>query len=403
MVVAVSLTLAASCAPEPSAPPTASPTSATTASPTPSPAPTPTSTATPTAAPTPTPTPTAVDPLAGMTLKDRVAQLFMVGTSLDRADRVTLSAVADQHIGGIFLRGRSHAGTAPTAALVDRFASRSPRHGPPLWVATDQEGGQVQVLSGRGFDDMPSALAQAEHGCDGLQADARRWGRQLTRAGVTMNLAPVADVVASARAARKNPPIGRLDREYGFGAKSVVRCAGAVAGGLRDAGVLPTFKHFPGLGRTAANTDFTADVVDTKVGATSSDVSVYRHLLADGPAVVMVSTAVYERIDPTAPAAFSAPVVTDLLRGDLGFDGVVMTDDISNTAAVADIPPAKRAVRAIRAGVDLLLLSADSATFAPMYRAVLRTARNDPAFAAHVNSSARRIVALKAQQADRLW
>ncbi len=243
--------------------------------------------------------------------------------------------------------------------------TRAPRHGPPLWVATDQEGGQVQVLSGRGFDDIPSALAQTEHGCDGLRADARRWGRQLARAGVTLNLAPVADVVASPRAAQNNPPVGRLDREYGFGARSVVRCAGAVAGGMRDAGVLPTFKHFPGLGRTTANTDFTADVVDTKVGAASSDVSVYRHLLTDGPAVVMVSTAVYERIDPSTPAAFSAPVVTGLLRGDLGFDGVVMTDDISNTAAVAAIPPGKRAVRAIRAGVDLLLLSADSRTFAP--------------------------------------
>ncbi|RZI93657.1 MAG: glycoside hydrolase family 3 protein, partial [Microbacterium sp.] len=118
---------------------------------------------------------------------------------------------------------------------------------------------------------------------------------------------------------------------------------------------------------------------------------------------VMVSTAVYERIDPSAPAAFSAPVVTGLLRGDLGFDGVVMTDDISNTAAVAAIPPGKRAVRAIRAGVDLLLLSADSRTFAPMYRAVLRTARNDPEFAAQVNAAARRILELKGRQADRDW
>ncbi len=394
-IVGAVLASACACAPE-SAQPTVAP-SASVSSVTTPPAPA-TTAPSPTPAPTlvPRPTPTALpDPLAGMSRRERVAQLFMVGTDAESADRVTLAAVSDRRIGGIFLRGRSHAGTKPTSAVVSRFTKRLPADSPPLWVATDQEGGQVQVLSGRGFDDIPSALAQSKSGCRGLRADAARWGRQLWRAGVTMNLAPVADVVADAREAARNPPIGRLDRQYGYGGESVIRCAGAVASGFRSAGILPTFKHFPGLGRVTANTDYSADVVDARVSRRSTDVTVYRRLLDEGPAVVMMSSAVYRKIDRRAPAVFSKRVVTGLLRGDLGFDGVVMSDDLSATAAVARWAPGDRAVRAVEAGVDLILVSADASVFPEMYAAVLRAARADPAFAAQVDAAARRIVELK--------
>lgn len=367
------LVLAAGCAAEPA--------------PTPSP---------PTATATPTPSPTPTDPIAGMTLDDRVGQLFMVGTAVDGADPATLSAVADRHAGGVFLHGRSTAGIDATAGLVAQFTGLVAPTAPPLWVATDQEGGDVQVLSGPGFEGIPSALTQAQGGCGPIRTAALRWGGQLAAVGVTMNLAPVVDIVTSPETARQNPPIGRLNREYGFDAASVSSCAGAFAQGMRVAGILPTFKHFPGLGRTTANTDYSADVVDTVVTAAAPDVDVYRTLLAQGQGVVMMSTAVYAQIDPSAPAAFSSVIVTDLLRRDLRFDGVVMTDDLSATAQVARWTPGERAVLAVRAGVDLLLVSADPAVFPEMYDAVLQAARTDPAFAAQVDAAARRIVQLKA-------
>lgn len=361
--------------------------------PAPSPS-TPSRPATPTATPTPTPTPTAVDPIAGLSLADRVGLLFMVGTSVDGADPVTFDAVANRHVGGIFLHGRSSAGTQATAGLVAQFTALRPAGSPPLWVATDQEGGDVQVLSGPGFDDIPSALTQAQSGCDGLHAAAASWGGQLAQAGVTMNLAPVADLVDEGDAGT-NPPIGQLNRQYGGDEATVAACAGAFAAGMRDAGVLPTFKHFPGLGRTAANTDTDADVVDTEVSAASPDVAVYGTLLTQGPGVVMVATAVYQQIDPSAPAAFSPAVVNGVLRTQLGFDGVVMTDDLSAAAQVEQWAPADRAVSAIRAGVDLVLVSADPGVFGEMYDAVLQTAQSDPAFAQQVDAAARRILALK--------
>ncbi|MGQ3505015.1 glycoside hydrolase family 3 N-terminal domain-containing protein, partial [Enterococcus faecalis] len=87
-----------------------------------------------------------------------------------------------------------------------------------LWVSTDQEGGDVQVLSGPGFDGIPSALDQGQQDAATLRANAATWGRQLAEAGVNMNLAPVADVVTSPETAGSNPPIGQLNREYGYDA-----------------------------------------------------------------------------------------------------------------------------------------------------------------------------------------
>ncbi|MDL9978178.1 glycoside hydrolase family 3 N-terminal domain-containing protein [Microbacterium sp. ASV49] len=354
----------------------------------------------PTEAPSATPTapPTPVDPIAALTLEQRVGQLFMVGTSVRGADPVTISAIVDRHAGSIFLHGRSQAGAAATAALVRSFTSLvgpATTAGVPLWVATDQEGGEVQVLQGPGFDRMPSALSQSA--LPDLEKQGETWGSQLSQVGVNMDLAPVADIVTSPGAARANPPIGALNREYGFDQASVAAHAGAFAEGMRSAGVVPTFKHFPGLGRVGGNTDFDAGIVDDTVTADAPDVDVYRQLTSHGVSAVMLSTAVYQRIDPSVPAVFSKAIVTDLLRGKVGFDGVVMTDDVSATAQMKAWSPADRAIQSIQAGVDVVLVSADPRVYAPMYDAVLAKAKADPVFAKQVDDAARRVVEAKAR------
>ncbi len=328
-----------------------------------------------------------------MSLEDRVGQLFMVGSPVETIDPITLAAVRDDHVGGLFLHGPASIGVAATAKVVSRFTAEAA--GPKLWVATDQEGGKVQVLSGPGFDTIPSALSQGRLPDKTLRSDAARWGAQLAHAGVNMNLAPVADIVTDATTALSNPPIGQLDREYGYTAKAVSSTAGAFAQGMRDAGIMPTFKHFPGLGHVGQNTDTTAGVTDGFVTSRGADINVYRKLEALGPSVVMVSTAVYANIDPSLPAAFSPTLVDDVLRGRVGFTGVIITDDLSQAEQVSAWSPADRATLAIAAGVDLLLVSADPSVFPDMYAAVLSKARSDPAFAAAVDAAVRRIVTAK--------
>lgn len=385
LVTAAMLALSACAADAPAPGPSSSAASASSAAPGAS--------TTPTATPTPTPTP--VDPIAQLSLEQRVAQLFIVGTPVEWIDPTTRSALTDTQAGGAFLHGRSYGGIGTTAALVADLTSGAA--GDP-WVAADQEGGYVQALAGDGFDPIPSAVEQATLGASALRTEAATWGDQLRQAGVTMNLAPVADIVTSPDDAWRNAPIGAIDREYGYDAPTVAALAGAFADGMRDAGVVPVFKHFPGLGRTEENTDVSAWVTDTTVGADSPDVTVYRDLLSDGPAAVMMSLAVYDLIDPAMPAAFS-PAVVDVLREQIGFDGVVMTDDLSAAAQVSPWSAGDRGVLAIDAGVDVLLVSADPSVFPEMYAAVLARAQSDPAFAEKVDAAARRVVTLKADPA----
>jgi len=346
--------------------------------------------------PSPTPTPTATpDPLAGMSLQDKVGQMFMVGTSVEGANPTTLAAVRDDHVGGIFLHGRSDAGTQATADLIGQFTSTVGAAAPQLWVATDQEGGTVQVLKGPGFDRIPSAVEQSAQTDAALRSSAATWSTQLARSGVNMNLAPVADIVTSPEFAASNPPIGALAREYGYDETTVATKVGAFAAGMRHGGVMPTIKHFPGLGHVDENTDTRTGVTDDTVTADGADVGVYASVLPQGDAIVMMSTAIYARIDPSAPAAFS-PAVVDVLRDRIGFDGVITVDDLSAARQVQPWSPADRATLAVDAGVDLLLVSADPSVYPDMHQAVLSRAESDPAFAAKVDAAARRIVEQKA-------
>lgn len=350
--------------------------------------------ATPTPVPTPTPTPS--DPLAGWDLAEEVGQLFMVGVDVTKQQDSAWAAVREDHVGNVFIAGRSHAAPANVEALVRSFTdlvSPDTTHSTPMLVATDQEGGNVQVLQGPGFSTIPSALEQGRMDVGTLRSEATTWGAELASAGITLNLAPVMDLVDGDAAA--NAPIGHWDRQYGADADTIVAHADAFAAGMRASGVMVAPKHFPGLGRVSGNTDVSADVHDTHTTSDDAAVDVFRRGIEAGARVVMVSSAVYDRIDAAHPAVFSPVVVTDLLRGDLGFSGVVITDDLSRAAQVQAWTPGERAVSAIEAGCDIVLVSAAPEVAQPMVETVLAKAQVDPAFAATVHAAAARVVALK--------
>ena len=360
--------------------------------------PSPTAAASP--APSATATATATDgPLAGWSLEEKVGQLMMVGVDAQAPKQSSNEAVDTHHVGNIFIAGRTTAGSQATQKVISSFTSKvgpGTTHATPMLVATDQEGGEVQVLAGSGFSDIPSALDQSAQPRDQLVASARTWGKELADVGVNMNLAPVADLVDIARPA-SNEPIGRWGREYGHDAATVSSQAGALAEGMQASKVIPTYKHFPGLGRVKDNTDTSAGVVDsTTTRSADTAVSViFGAAIAAGAPVIMVSSATYSLIDPSAPAVFSSTIVTDMLRREMGFSGVVITDDVSAAVQVQDVSAGDRAVRAIRAGCDLVLASADPTVAADMVKALIATARSDPAFAARVDESATRVLNLK--------
>ena len=333
------------------------------------------------------------DQVDSWTTEQQVGRLVVAGVPVDGADQTAAGLVHERFVRGVFLHGRSDADIAGVRALVDAQQAAVPTGDPaPLIVATDQEGGDVQVLQGPGFSAMPYATEQAAMGADDLRAQSKTWGSELAAAGITLNLAPVADLVPDEATGAANAPIGAYLRNYGYDAEHVAAGAGAFADGMEASGVAATVKHFPGLGRVVGNTDYESDVVDAVTTRADPSVELYRGLIRPGRAV-MVSLARYDLIDPAVPAVFSKEIVTGMLRGDLGFDGVVITDDVSSAQAVAAWAPGDRAVAAVEAGCDIVLASADSSVAGEMLDALLARAEADPVFADRVAESAARVQA----------
>ncbi|KQW47830.1 hypothetical protein ASC77_15520 [Nocardioides sp. Root1257] len=351
----------------------------------------------PAVAPPPSPAETALD---RMTLTQQVGQLFMVGTPADEVDTRTRAQIGRFHVGNVMLTGRSHHGVRPPARVARTMqaqVSRRSTSGARLFVATDQEGGLVRVLQGPGFSPIPTALEQGRWRPSRLRAAARRWAGELRRAGVNLDLAPVLDTVPGPRAARRNPPIGVFDREYGYTPRAVTRHGLAFVRGFADGRVATAVKHFPGLGRVRANTDTSSHVTDSVTRRRDPYLAPFRAAVEAGAPFVMMSTAVYTRLDPRRPAAFSPYVVGTMLRRDLGFDGVVISDDLGGARQVAGVSQGQRAVRFVAAGGDVVL-TVHPGTLPAMYRAVLQRARSDQAFRAQVHASALRVLTAKQRQ-----
>ncbi|MEU2054580.1 glycoside hydrolase family 3 N-terminal domain-containing protein [Streptomyces bungoensis] len=333
----------------------------------------------------------------GMTQAQRIGQLFMGGVPATGASAADLRTLRDQHVGSVMLTGRSSAGTTATRRVVDGIRGQADtvsgkRVG--LLVSTDQEGGQVQVLNGPGFSTMPNALTQGGWSTSTLRSRAAGWAGQLKSAGVDLNLAPVADVVPASLGTR-NQPIGRYYREYGHTPDVVASHSGAFAAGFKQARVMTTLKHFPGLGRVTGNTDTTANVVDSVTTTTSSYLTPFRSGIQAGSPFVMISSATYSKIDARHIAAFSPTVIRKLLRTQLGFKGVVISDDLGQAVAVRAYTPAQRAVGFLSAGGDLVLTVKTSIVPA-MAQAVGSRMRTDAAFRAGVADSVHRVLAAKA-------
>jgi beta-N-acetylhexosaminidase len=336
----------------------------------------------------------AASVLATMSLRQEVGQLLMLGTSSSTVPARTAALLRQYGVGSVVLLGTTHAGVAGVATVTRGLQARA---AVPLLVAADQEGGAVQHLQGPGLSRMPSALTMGGWSPAKVRARAKVWAGQLRRAGVNLDLAPVLDTVPRANR-HANQPIGRYDREFGFTPARVASRGVAFARGLADGGLSATAKHFPGLGRVRGNTDVSSGVTDHTTTMTDRYLQPFRAAIAAHVPVVMVSTAIYARIDPHTPAVFSRTIITTLLRRRLGFGGVVVSDTLSG-AQLATTGPARRAVRFVKAGGDLALTTTPG-DIPAMSDALVARARRSSSFRSLVDAAALRV--LKAKRAQGL-
>jgi beta-N-acetylhexosaminidase len=331
-----------------------------------------------------------------LTLPQRVGQLFSLGLANDRLGPAELKAIRSSHIGSVWFTQTTTAGVSAIRAVateVQAQATHAATGGVRFYVAANQEGGQIQALRGLGFSTIPSAVTQGTLTPTALQRDAKGWGRQLLAAGVNLDFAPVMDVVPPGTDAQ-NQPIGVLQREFGHDPSTVAVHGAAFIRGMSAAGIATTAKHFPGLGRVRGNTDNVAAVIDSVTTATDPSLRSFRAAVQAGAPFVMVALATYTRIDAAHQAVFS-PTVMRLLRSGMGFEGVIVSDELGETAAVSGIPVAKRAIDFLSAGGDLVVSKTVGPTVT-MAAALVARASTDPAFNTRVEDAVRRVLAAKA-------
>ncbi len=338
---------------------------------------------------------------AGMTEAQRVGQLFIVGLANDRLGSSDAQAIRDHHFGSVSFIVTTTVGVSGVRRVADAvqaLVSVSTTAGVRFYVAANQEGGLIQALRGPGFSTMPTANEQGTFDPSALQADATTWGGQLAAAGVNLNFAPVMDVVPPGQE-DQNQPIGVLKRGFGSDPATVGAHGVAFLEGMEQAKVTTTAKHFPGLGRVVGNTDFTADVVDRTTTSTDPFLQSFQDAIDAKVPFVMVALATYTKIDPDNLAVFSPIVMQQMLRTQMGFKGVIVSDDIGEAEAVKAIPAGTRAVDFLSAGGDMII----SKTVPPaeaMASAVLEKIATDATFRARVDDAVLRI--LRAKQASRL-
>lgn len=307
-----------------------------------------------------------------MTLRQKLAQMVVVGvTDAANADAI----VRSEQIGGVFI-GSWTDKSILTSGQMRQISARSPI---PLMVTVDQEGGRVSRLSSVGID-SPSAreLAQTQTPAQ-VRALAESIGNQLKRLGITVDFAPDADVSSQPA----DEVIG--DRSFSDDPAVVIRYAEAFAEGLRAAGIMPVYKHFPGHGHGSGDSHLGVVRTPPLSSLRSSDLVPYQTLLrqpgVDRTTGVMVGHLIVPGLTgPETPASISARAIGMLRNGQQyggpPFNGVVFSDDLSGMAAISERYPIEQAaVMAIRAGSDVALwLSTDRvpSVLDAMERAVAR-------------------------------
>ena len=357
------------------------------------PAATPAPTLSPTLGPAIAPPPSGEPPIgdSSPSLARLVGQKIVVPVFGPKPGAGLLDRIRRGRIGGVILFESDVSTPAELRGLSATLQAAAAEGGqPPLFIATDQEGGSVERIPW-----APPTLSALQMGTAGTARTAHdqgaATGSALLDLGVNCDLAPVADVPRSTASF-----MYRQGRTWSFDPTVTATLSDAFASGLRSAGVVPTMKHFPGIGRSKRNTDLKVVTLNTSKAGLAADLAPYRLAIEHGLPMIMLSNATYTVYDSKHAAGWSRAIVHGLLRDELGFQGVTITDSLSGISAARGVPAAKLALRAAIAGTDMILISSSRAVTDAAYDLLLSEARAGSIPRARLLASYDRILALKA-------
>jgi len=293
-----------------------------------------------------------------LTLRQKAAHMLLmgfIGDNLETDGAASISAHLEQgRIGGVLFLRHNVRSRDGVEGMTERFRSIAPT----AWMAVDQEGGAVQRLSGDlGYSAIPRAFVISE---EQTVEEARELYRaaaiEFRDAGFNLNLAPVADVQDD-----ENGVIGRWGRGYGADGERIADYAGAFIEAFESQGAACSIKHFPGHGRSSGDSHH--GFVDISESWSDAELDPFRRLINAGQAhLIMGGHLTHTGLDPAGdPVTFSRPILTDLLRGQMGYNGALITDDLDMGAIRENYDQREAVIRSIQAGNDMVMMSNSAA------------------------------------------
>lgn len=325
------------------------------------------------------------------TFAQLIGQKLVVRMDGTTASADLLGRIKRGEVGGVILLGFNITTPAQVTALTAQLRAAAASGGQPhLLIAVDQEGGSVKripwappTLSARQMGQINSASVARDQGT--------KTGAALRGLGINVDFAPVADVPVSTTSF-----MYRAGRTFSFNATRTAVLTDAFATGLESKGVRATMKHFPGIGFATRNTDSYVVTIGATQAALAPGLLPYRTAIAHHIPLIMLSNATYSAYDTVNAAGWSRAIQVNLLRQTLGFTGVTITDSLDGTAHARGLPTSLLAIRAARAGTDMILMTGSEATTKAVYATLLADAKSGYIQTDRLRASYTRILALKA-------
>lgn len=321
-------------------------------------------------------------------MKEKIGQLIMVGVAGEELTADERGLLGEYPFGGFILFGHNLREPAQIVSLA-RSLWETASGLPPL-IAIDQEGGRVHRLPPP-FTHFPSAAVLGRTQNTELAYDAGlATARELSAVGINLNFAPVLDVHSH----HAHPVIG--DRALAAEPDEVIRLGWEIVRGLREGGVIPCVKHFPGHGGTAKDSHVELPVVEKEIEQLqTTELAPFAHACRSRVEAVMTAHVLYPALDRNFPATLSPRIVGDLLRAELRYDGVVFSDDLEMQAVSGRYTVEDAARLATLAGIDVLLFCHDTARAVAAFEFLLRASERDGELRVRLEESHRRVQRLK--------
>ena len=333
----------------------------------------------------------ATDSIAAPTLAQLIGQKLVVRMSGTAPSSDLLGRIRRGEVGGVIIFGFNIVSKAQLSSLTSTLQAAATAGGQPrLLIAVDQEGGTVRHVPW-----APPTMSAKQMGIDGrnsvAQAQGAAAGSALRGLGFNVDLAPVGDVPL-----HHTSFMYIAGRTFSFYPSKTSRLANAFATGLKSQAISPTMKHFPGIGRTSYNTDLYVVTFTASKATLASGLIPYQAAIANRIPMIMLSNATYTAYDKVNGAGWSHAISIGLLRTQLGFRGVSITDSLKGTAKARGIDEWRLAVRAARAGTDMILTSGTESATRDIHAKLMIWAANGSISRALLQASYDRILALKA-------